>query len=198
MVTILNVDVCQTLAELKGYYLMIKGKTMSEMTERDKIIFTEYLSQRDGNGDGKISWPEMWSIERTRKGSLVQMILKTQKEREQKELEKLKKKVLKRILNMDKEKAQTEKEKMILNEQEKQAMLARRKRWRAWDEFNSYEEEDALRKIFNEHVEASEQVTHLVYCLSLILFNIGDSERLVEILGFDLSPVTEEPTSVTC
>ena len=186
LLTVLNLDVCQTPTELKEYYMKIRGKTESDLTEMEERIFTEYLSQRDGDGDGTISWPEMWSVERTREGSLVQMILKTQKEREQQELEKRRKKGAKSILKIGKER---ENEKENLKELERQAFTARRQRWQAWDDFNSYEDEDALRKIFNEHIKTSEQVTNLVYSLSLILFNIGDSGGLDKSLGFESSPV---------
>ena len=190
LLTVLTVDVCQTPTELKAYYLKIRGKTESDLTEKEERIFTEYQSQRDGDGDGTISWPEMWSVERTRNGSLVQMILKTQKEREQEELEKRRKKGVKPILKIgNPEKEQSEIEKENFKERERQAFTARRKRWQAWDDFHSYEDEDALREIFNEHIETSEQVTNLVYSLSLILFNIGDSGGLDKSLGFESSSV---------
>ena len=160
-----------SLPELKEYYLKIQVKTEEDLTEADVQMFADFFAERDEDGDGKISWPEMWRAERTRHGSLVQMVFKTQKQREEREVEKLHRRSSKGRLKLGMGKRPEEEENNV-KEREKQALLQRRKRWQAWDEFDAFGDEQALRKFFNEHIETPEQLASLAYCVYMNLFNI--------------------------
>jgi len=164
-----------SLAELREYYLKIQVKTDQDLTEADKQMFADFFAQRDEDGDGKISWREMWRAERTRQGSLVQTVLKTQKQREEREAvieeAKLRRQSAKAALKMCLQK-RPEEEKEDVEERAKQAFLQKHRRWQAWDEFDAFEDEDALKNIFNEHIESPQQLANLMYCVYMNLFNI--------------------------